>query len=244
MAALARSKRAIPNLDEWENNLRDWQRDGVMQDAAPAAPTRASPSAQRRFHRRIFWEKNWKTALIIAVVVIALGAGLGSVLKNVFAPRITRGYPPQKVVETFYASMNRLDHVTMAACVIDGAGKAEINEVTNLYVIARVSTGYEGRSNIVAADEWDKAGRPPIPSSQTLYGVTNLAITPDTRARLPIFLVSYDKWTPVPSDDSTSGEPAVPRYQGQSVQDRVFLKQDRGDWVIYRIDRLRSSPLP
>ena len=254
MTALSRSRRGIPKLEEWVESLRAWRKDGALRAAAPARTTgawssdvraaSASPAAQKRFQRRVFWEKNWRTALIIAVVVIVVGAGLGSILKGVFAPRATHGFPPQKVVEAFYTSMNKLDQITMSACVVGGAGKGEINEVTNLYVISRVSMGYEGRSNIVNADEWDRAGRPAIPPPRTLYGVTGLKIVQEAPEPSPVFLVSYDKWTPLPSDESTTGQQTGPRYEGRSVQDRVFLKRDRGDWVIYRIDRLRFDSLP
>ena len=254
MTALSRSRRGIPKLEEWVESLRAWRKDGALRAAAPARTTgawssdvraaSASPAAQKRFQRRVFWEKNWRTALIIAVVVIVVGAGLGSILKGVFAPRATHGFPPQKVVEAFYTSMNKLDQITMSACVVGGAGKGEINEVTNLYVISRVSMGYEGRSNIVNADEWDRAGRPSIPPPRTLYGVTGLKIVQEAPEPSPVFLVSYEKWTPLPSDESTTGQQTGPRYEGRSAQDRVFLKRDRGDWVIYRIDRLRFDPLP
>jgi hypothetical protein len=246
MAALGRSRRARPDLDEWVESLRAWGRDGALQRTRGGGAASASPAAQKRFHRRVFWEKNWRTAVIIAAAVVVVGAGAGSILKNVLAPRVTRGYSPQKVVQAFYQSMNTLDQITMGACVVDGAGKAQINEVTNLYVISRVSTGYEGRSNIVAADEWDKAGRPPLPFPQTLFGVTGLVITQEKPEPTPVFLVTYDKWTPVPASDTATPnqQPSGPRYEGHAVQDRVFLKKDRGDWVIYRMDRLRSDPLP
>ena len=244
MAALSRSRRGIPTLEEWARGLQDWQKDGALKKAPPAGAT-ARPRAVRKFQRRLFWEKNWRTALIIAAAVVVVGAGAGSILKGVLAPRVTRGFAPAQVVRAFYSSMNTLDHMTMTACVINGAGKDEINEVTNLYVISRVSTGYEGRSNIVSAEEWDKAGRPSIPSPRTLYGVTGLSIKQEQTEPLPVFLVSYDKWTPLPGGNETaSNQPAGPRYEGHSVQDRVFLKKDRGDWVIYRMDRLRSDPLP
>ncbi len=251
MAALSRSRRGIPTLSEWAERLPSWQGEGALRAAGAAAGGSQPPAAeihrkssQKKFRRRVFWEKNWRTALIIATVVIVVGAGLGSILKGVLAPRVTRGDTPPQVVQAFYSSMNKLDHLTMGACVVDGAGKGEINEVTNLYVISRVSTGYEGRSNIVSAEDWDKAGRPRIPPPQTLYGVTGLVITQEAPEPQPVFRVSYDKWTPVSVSDEAAASPqAAPRYEGQSVQDRVLLKKDRGDWVIYRIDRLRSTPL-
>ena len=61
-------------------------------------------------------------AAVVAAAAIAAGALAGTVLKNVLAPRVTRGYAPDKVVQTFYTSMNTLDHSTMQACVVGGAG--------------------------------------------------------------------------------------------------------------------------
>jgi len=254
MAALTRARRRIPSVDDWAESLRSWLRDGVVRPgSAVSSPVHGGASievrrksSEKRYRRRVFWEKNWRTAVIVAAIAIVVGAGLGSILKNVLAPRVTRGDTPQQVVQAFYSSMNKLDQMTMSACVVDGAGKAEINEVTNLYVISRVSTGYEGKSNIVAADDWDKAGRPAIPFPQTVYGATGLSITEEKSVPAPVYLVSYEKWTPLPggSDETQSSQPPGPSYEGASVQDRVFLKQDRGDWVIYRIDRLRSDPLP
>jgi hypothetical protein len=244
MAALSRSQRSIPSIDDWAETLGVWNEKSTLQATARTAAASASPLAQKHFRRRLFWEKNWRTALIIAGVVIVVAAGLGSVLKGVFAPRVTRGYSPRQIVQTFYESMNRLDQATIGACVIDGAGKAEISEVTNLYVISRVSMGYEGKSTIIAADEWDKEGRPTIPSPRTVYGVTDLSVAQEKPEPAPVFLVSYDKWTPLPVDESAQGRLPVQRFQGQAVQDRVFLKLDRGDWVIFRIERLRLDSLP
>ena len=245
MAALSRSRLAVPALYEWVERLRSWKQAGALAKVGPSRVTEASTAAQKKFQRRMFWERNWRTALVVAVITILVAAGAGSILKGVLAPRVTRGYTARQVVDAFYTSMNRLDQTTMSACVVGRAGKGEINEVTNLYVISRVSTGYEGRSNIVSADDWDNAGRPPIPSPRTLYGVTNLLISREQTEPQPVFLVSYDKWTPLAASEGPApGQNPAPRFDGQSVQDRVFMEKDHGDWVIYRIDRLRSDPLP
>jgi hypothetical protein len=61
-----------------------------------------------------------------------------------------------------------------------------------------------------------------------------------------VFLVTYDKWNPAPPSDtaalSAAAEP--PRSEGHRITERVWLKQDRGDWVIYRIDPRGEDPLP
>ncbi len=253
MAGLARGRRPQPKLEEWAASLDAWQRKEVFRTLGAEEKAKAlrdreaqETGSAKSFRRRMFWEKNWKLVGIIAIVVIVVGAIGGSMLKNVLAPRVTKGYSPQKIVETFYTSMNALDHMTMEACVIGKAGQGEINEATTLYVTSRVVMGYEGASNIVSAAAWDAAGRPDLVSPQTLYGVTALTVRQEQGAPAPVFLVSYDKWNPLGAPDTGAAPDmnAIPLSEGHAMQDRVFLKQDKGDWVIYRIDRLKADPLP
>ena len=142
--------------------------------------------------------------------------------------------------------MNTLDHTTMQACVVGPAGREEVDEVTTLYVTSRVTQGYEGRSNIVSAADWDKAGRPPLVPPSSLYGVTELTVDQAQGEPAPVFLVRYEKWNPAPPPDGVSGSAVdyVPRSEGHAVTDRVWMKLDRGDWVISRIDRIKRTDLP
>jgi hypothetical protein len=251
MAGLGRGRGGTASLAQIGKGLEGWQtRDLVhplseeaRQSALATAGARQA-SAERGFLRRRFWQRNWRVAAIVATVVILLGALGGTVLKNVLAPRVTHGYPPRRVVEAFYTSMNTLDHTTMQACVVGRAGWGEINEVTTLYVTSRVTQGYEGRSNVISAAEWDKAGRPPLAPPTTLYGVTGLSITEEQGEPSPVFLVKYDRWTPGAPPDSGPGADVAPRSEGHAVTERVLMKTDRGDWVIFRFDRLESLQLP
>jgi hypothetical protein len=194
----------------------------------------------------MFWEKNWKIAAIVAAVVIVVGVILGSILRNGLAPRVTRGFTPQQVVEAFYKGMNSLDQTVMQACVIGKAGQGEINEVTTLYVTSRVTLGYEGKSNIVPADQWDQAGRPALVSPEVLYGVTGLKVTEEEAPPNPVYQAAYDKWSPAqPADTGKMPSPdETPKSEGHHVVDRLSMKKDKGDWVIYKIDRLSVDPLP
>jgi hypothetical protein len=253
MAGLGRSRRAGVPLSEWADRLSAWQGGELFHALSPQekelagrAAESLSQAAARSFARRMFWEKNWKVAAIVAAVAIVVAAGAASILRNVLAPRVTRGFSPAHVVETFYASMNTLDHQTMQACVVGRAGREQINEVTTLYVTSRVTQGYEGRSNLVSAAEWDRQGRPGIASPATVYGVTGLSLKEEQPAPAPVFLVTYDKWNPAPPPD-TDAMPAItdtPRSEGHRVTERVWLKKDKGDWVIYKIDRRGEDLLP
>ena len=251
MAGMGRARRGAVTLTQLAQALDHWRSRSIVRPptederkaSAAAARSRAA-AADRTFERRRFWQRNWRTAAIIAAAVIVVGAVGGTILKNVLAPRVTRGYPPARVVETFYESMNTLDHTTMQACVVNHAGDVEVNETMTLYVTSRVTMGYEGHSNVVSAEEWDKAGRPPLPSPQTLYGVTNLQLTQEQGEPSPVFLARYQKWNPAPRPETDATDNSPPRSEGHAVSDRLFLKRDRGDWAIYRIERLSSTELP
>jgi len=253
MAGLGRSRRGPVSLSQISEGLARWKThelvrplsDGQRQTALLAAESREL-SAGRSFRRRRFWQRNWRVAAIAAAAVILLGILGGTILKNVLAPRVTRGFSPRKVVETFYSSMNTLDHTTMQACAVGPAGRGEIDEVTTLYVTSRVTQGYEGRSSIVSAADWDKAGRRPLVPPSSLYGVTGLSLDEEQGEPAPVFVVRYDKWNPAPPPDAVGGSAVdyVPQSEGHTVRDRVWMKLDRGDWVISRIDRLGRTDLP
>jgi hypothetical protein len=253
MAGLGRLKGASPSLRGWRDALSAWQgRDQYRQLPADEKARRVRESSavregsERRFRQRVFWRRHWKLIAVVTAAVIIVGAGLGSVLSNVFAPRPTRGFDPRKVVESFYLGMNSLDHATMEACVVNGAGRQEITEATNLYVITRVTAAYEGKPNIVPADGWDRDGRPPLDPLVAVYGVTGLLLTQEQGEPQPVFKVDYEKWAPLSSSDEDSGLtqiPKGPRFAGTRTTDRVFLRLDKGDWVIYRMDRLSASAM-
>jgi hypothetical protein len=259
MAGLGKSRRGAVSLVEWSEKLGAWQKKDLYRVLPPAEREKALQEALVRqhasgksFRRRMFWENNWKIIGVIVIAAAVVGAGAGSILKNMLAPRLTRGYPPQKIVETFYDSMNTLDHQTMQSCVIGAAGKGEINEVTVLYVTSKVTQGYQGKSTIISAADWDKRGRPKLENPSSLFGVTGLSVVQEQGEPGPVYRAQYDLWNPAPpadvpgglADTASAAAQAAPRSEGHRVTDRLWLKQDKGDWVIYRIERLRQDLLP
>lgn len=239
---------AGPGLDEWKARMDAWTREGILRPMSEgekaAARKQAEAEAQnasKRYGRLRFWERNWKTTAIAAAGLLVVGLVAQSILANILAPRVTKGFAPRKVVETFYQSMNGLDQTAIEDCVVDKAGEGEKNEVVNLYVISRQVMAYEGKSNILPADEWAKKGRPALQSPQSVYGTVMDRITEEQGEPSPVFLVEYEKWTPLSGDSvPASGR----RSEGQKVTDRALLRKDREDWVIYKIDRLSSTPIP
>ena len=250
MEGLGRTRQGGLSLEEWGRRLSAWQSAELFRSLGSAEKENAlrdagilAKGSQTSFRRRMFWEKNWKTGAVIAAVVIVLGAAVASVVGNAMKPRPTKGFSPAKVVDAFYTSMNSLDHMMMEACVTGKAGQTEISQTTTLYVMSRVTQGYEGKSSVTSAAEWDRNGRPKLVSPASLYGVTGLTLVQEREAPDPVFLVTYDKWTPG-AGDSPPADGEAPKSEGRRIADRVLLKTDRDGWVIDRIERLRQDPLP
>ena len=237
-----------PSLEQWASTLQRVHADGVVQpvgDAERAGLEREARTLETRFdqtfRRRVFLQRNWRTMAIAALVVVAAGALLGSLIANQLKPRSTRGYSPRQVVAAYYTSIGRLDHQTMDDAVIDGAGKAVIDEVISLFVVSRVQQGYEGRANLVDAAEWVAAGQPELADGVMVYGPSHLEIIAEQGPPQPIFRVSYLMWRP---DRDGDGQAADAAQRGTPVSERVFLRQQRGDWVIFQFDPLAPPAGP
>jgi hypothetical protein len=233
MDGLGRGRGAPPTLEQWAALLADWQSSGLYRRlpeeearALAAKARRQEELAQKAYRRGVFWQRHWKTVLIAAAAAVAVGVFSGTVLRNLLKPRSTRGFSPREVVETFYRSANTLDHERMQDCVSGRAGRELINQVIHVYVVSRVNLGYEGRSRIRSAEEWDRAGRPEVSPPDSVFGITDLRVEPLAGEAGPAFRVGYERWTPDP-DRGTVSQPAL---------ERVFLRQQGGAWVIYRIE--------
>jgi hypothetical protein len=249
MTALGRQRGRSARIADWRAGFATWTREGITRHVDPAERERLAreaagrvQDAAKRFKTRTFWEKNWKLVAIAGAGVVVAGALLGSILSGVFAPRATKGYHPRQVVETFYTSINAMNHTLMEACVVDRAGQAEINEAMNLYVMSRVQMGYEGRANTVPADQWDEAGRPVLPAGTAIYGITDLAIVEQAGEPAPVYLVTYEKWAPDAGESTEIGDNRIATLRRRLV-DRVSLRKDKGDWVIFRLDRQSEETL-
>ncbi len=254
MAGLGRGTSPAPDLARWSQALAQWQARPPYREVTTEEKARLLDEAgllragsEKRFRRLEFWRKRWKTAAVIAAAVLLAAAVAGGVLSRALAPRPTAGFSPRLVTETFYRAMDSLDHQVMEACVTDKAGREEIAEATNIYVISRVTTAYEGRPGVVSAEAWDREGRPDPGPAVTVYGVTDLSITEEAAAPSPVFRVDYVKWTPATPADTGEGAaaeaPKGPRFSATERSDRVRLRRDRGDWVIFRIEKLRERPV-
>ena len=247
LRGLNRGQDPAPSLAQWQEILTRCKQEGLYRDITEIEREQIRRKAQvelrkidQGYRRKVFWQRHWKTVVIVSAVIVAAGALAGSLLKTVLAPRETRGYTPREVVETYYRSMNDLNHTMMEDCVVEGAGKETIREVMNIYVLSRVSLGYEGRSHITPADAWDAQGRPELTAPQTVYGITDLELQQERGEPEPVFRVRYTKWIPEPAEElqPNSSEATGPGFTSLEINERVFLRLDRKDWVIYRFEPL------
>jgi hypothetical protein len=177
----------------------------------------------------------------------------------------TAGMDPLQVVESYYGAFGALDHTLMEACVINRAGKGDIDMITRFFVTSRVRQAYEFSSVMLSAQDWFAAGAPP--TTAQIIGVTDLNIT-----RIPgsgdeqYYRAEYIIWIPGTTDEEDSrgivavpgpapeipaaeggfGEPAplsAPLVEdfipprGYPLIDNLTLTLHKGNWRISGIDR-------
>ena len=236
------------SLLDWKQHLRRWEEGGFRRDVSDEERERCRLEAQQKgakaektFRRRLYWTRNGKTVAAVSAVVVLTALVLGSVLRNSLAPRSTKGYQPREVVEAFYNGFNRLDHQLMEDCVVEGAAKQEVTEVVNLFVLFNMMSQYETAvETYVPADIWDERGRPALRES-TVYGLARLSVREESAEPDPQYVVEYEKWAPRSTREET--DPSALPYEGFAMRDRVYLKKDGDDWVIYQVDRLSTESL-
>jgi hypothetical protein len=164
----------------------------------------------------------------------------------------TKGMEPVQVIEAYYNAFGELDHTMMDACVINKAGKRDIEMVTNFFVLSRVRQAYEYTSDIMlSAQKWQDQGSS-LTKSQ-VFGVTDLDIRQaggDESEDQVQYRASYTLWIPAeaegspePGDQNAAGtNPAAEAEQGSlprgyPITDELTLVRRKGDWRISGLER-------
>ncbi|MDR1863278.1 MAG: hypothetical protein LBQ67_05090, partial [Treponema sp.] len=96
-----------------------------------------------KVNTRRFLTRNTAVITGIFIAALALLLGVRSFIKGQEGKPTTIGLLPQEVAETYYEAFGKLDHETMSACVVNKAGKGDIEMTVNLFVITRVRGAYE-----------------------------------------------------------------------------------------------------
>ncbi|MDR1566551.1 MAG: hypothetical protein LBS48_04610 [Treponema sp.] len=193
------------------------------------------------------------TAIITgcAAALLALILGVRGYFKHQAELPTTRGMTPVEVAETYYGAFGTMDHILMDACVINKAGKEDVNMVTNLFVITRVRQAYESMGeSAVTAQEWLEAGSPE--TDKTVFGVTGLKLRTldgDEGDGEVSFMAGYTLWVPagfdgeeeeLPSQEEMMNNPRPRPPSGIEISDRLTLSFHKDAWRISKIDRIRQ----
>lgn len=248
-SSLADPDGRLPNLEEWTDTFQSWIRNGthreITEEERRELVERAAAEQrgmERTYRRREHIRRNWRRYVGITLLAVLIGTIPATILYRTFEPRETVGFQPAEVVRAFYYGMNELDHEIMGDATVDGAGDTDIREVTTMFVVSRMRTAVELDSRLIDAREWYADGKPQITEGREVYGVAELQLealrapAEDERA----FRARYEKWYPTGMDRESGGEGILVGFERV---DRLFLRRSRGDWVIYRIDRLEDRTI-
>ena len=182
-------------------------------------------------------------AALLVVVFFA-----GSMISARLSRWSTKGLSPGEVITAYYAAFGQLAHEVMSACVVQNAGKSDIDMTVNLFVVSKMREAYERRQTVLDAAEWD--GVSPPPPDTSVFGVRSLAVDwPDAdetdgevQARARYMLIA-------PSSFSGEGEPLGAASAVETPllivrEDVLTLFWYRDRWQVTRIDREEAPPVP
>lgn len=208
----------------------------------------AEKSLRKRERMRSFRKKHGATIMLTAAVVVAIAFFAAPFVQRAGEPDVTEGLTPTEVIELFYTSHNSLNHEAMAECTTSSIGNSHINQVTTLFVIARVRQGVEMKDVFTPAPEWIQAGKPELNDSNFVFGITDLNISRTEQKNQ--FEASYIKWTTLPPDAeelTSENEQAQITSTGKvrslRVSERLDLTETSKGWKIDKIELIQQAPL-
>ncbi len=260
--AEAIGKVGSPGLGAFVRLLTEQERAVVAAERTRKSRSRGNAVKTKRFARR-------NASILVAVAAAAVGSVL--IVRSIISDRsdrpTTAGMSPIQVVRAYYEAIGKLDHTLMEACVVDKAGKGDIEATMNLFVISRVRSAYERLPDILSAEEWIAQGSPPV--STAVYGVSGLTVEEvdgDASDGTVTFNARYAFWSPgviatspgeaigtppapdaaapdaAAPDAAVSGElapklPLMPPPVAAAREDALTLTLRDGLWRISAIDR-------
>jgi hypothetical protein len=230
-------------LENWIKQIELWKNDGPVDSITETERQQIQQSAelnkyklQKQFKRKQFLTHNWKTiAAVIVSFVLIISFSIGPV-KNALEPPVTVGMSPEEVVETYYRSIINMDTEIMEDCVKKGVGKSDIQEVTQLYVISKVRTGYEGTSGLISAQDWNDGVVTEINPGEQVYGIADLKLTGLENSS---FQANYIRWYPNIPDDPDSRDILPPSKV--YIKDLLTLEKTKDVWIIVNLERTSEA---
>ncbi len=205
-------------------------------------------SLRKREKLRSFRKKHGSTLILTAAALVAIAFLVTPFIKRAAEPHVTEGLTPVEVIELFYTSHNSLNHEAMAECTTSSIGNSHINQVTTLFVIARIRQGVELKDVFTSAPEWLEAGKPALKDGSFVFGITEMDISRTEESNR--FEVSYIKWTTLPPDAeelTSETEQAQVTSTGQvrasRIIERLYMAETNRGWKIDNIELIQQEPL-
>jgi hypothetical protein len=147
------------------------------------------------------------------------------------------------VAERYYQAISDLNVEWMDACLAGNAGKADLDVVTNLYVVNRVRLAYEGKDFLLTPEQYLEQGGVPQ-SGYNVFGISGLEFagfrengdTATIDARYTFWYPAAAAGEGQPRDERDPNPPAVAPVR-QERTDRLTLTRVKDRWEITAIDR-------
>ncbi|OQY33448.1 MAG: hypothetical protein B6241_07755 [Spirochaetaceae bacterium 4572_59] len=237
-------KETPPPLSDWRTVFKIWEKEtafnSVTEEEKAETETKLKEQTARResnIRIRTYWRKKRTMIFSVVAIIACIGALISAPLKKALEPPMTMDMDPLQLVEAYYSCFDSMDQELMSDCIHKDAGKQDITEIMNFFVITKVRQGYEGDSGIISAKEWSASGRPLPEAGVSVFGLTDLEITKLDETH---FHVDYDKWHPgIAEEEAVMTENVETLHpSGYRVRDTLLLeKQKKGNWLIVKLDR-------
>lgn len=242
---LRNPKKCLPTLTDWEKKLDGLEQNGFEEHYSNEQLLKKENLSQKKIsttekiHAYKLFYRNKRTVIYLSgIIILCILAITYHFISIWLKPRVTKGYTPIQVVETFYHSINTMDFETMQDTVIGDTGNHEISEATYSFVIFKMKKAYQSDQGTIIAGDWERQGKPNLKGGQLLYGVSDLHIETLNVVPNPVFIVTFTKWVPEEAVTDADQKTVKMISRQTRIRHKLFLKKDNEDWVIYRIDRL------
>jgi hypothetical protein len=244
-AALARgedrSAQAIARLSEQLRTVpvEDGAPEAAVQERKQVAEEKIEKQRSSSQRRTFLRNHGTKLAIAAAIAVVVLWIP-ARMISDRLRPPVTVGMEPRTVAQLYYHAWNDLDHVLMEELLYRRAGADRVREVTNVYVVDRVQTARSWESRLMPADDWLAAGKP---EEQLPYGVADVELRLVSQgADTAVVAASFSRWRPHAVEDQDGvSQPVAIRAD---VRDTLYLRTDRGGWIIEEIVSTASEETP
>jgi hypothetical protein len=226
---------------------RGWEREISVEEAGELDRRRDLALAEDRSRRKraSFWRRRGGLVVAVAVAVVAIGLVAGDILRAQNDKPDYSWLTPRELVQRYYLSIDDLDSESLESCADKKSAKADSSYVSNITVLTKTRTAYEGKSPLLRAVDWVAAGKPAIKETDFLYGIAGLSISgPEPSAGagdVVRYRAEYSFWFLDKPESAGSDSRNVPTEQRRT--DLLTLERgEKGGWRIVGLERSMAKP--